>query len=79
MKIHLKITKVRESEFQGRDGETVKYYWITGERDDGVAIEFGSMRDDYQIGEDGDVELTITEATNSKGATIKKYKEYGNK
>lgn len=79
MKINLTITKVRESEFDGREGEKVKYYWITGEREDGVEIEFGTMRDDYAIGEEGEVELSVTEAVNKKGETVKKYKEYASK
>lgn len=63
MKIKLTVKKdSRLSSFQGRDGETVDYYWTKGERQDGVMIEFGGKLP-YKAGKEIEPELEKTERT----------------
>lgn len=71
MTTKLKITKVRESEFEGSEGKKIKYFWYKGLREgDGVTIEFGST-ESYDL--DDELELLLEKTETAKGGF--RYKE----
>jgi len=62
MKTKLKILKVRNSSFQGREGDTVDYFWVKAERfSDGVTLEFGTKNPDHEAGEEKEIDLEKNE------------------
>ena len=61
----IKIVKKNEKGFTGQDGEHRDYYWYTGERDNGVAIRFGSTNGGHEEGET--LDLLIEEYEQSNG------------
>ena len=62
MKTKIKILKVRDGSFDGRDGELVEYYWVKAERlSDGVTFEFGSKNSRYKIGDEPEPDLEKSE------------------
>jgi len=69
------IKKVRDGAFQS-NGETVEYYWVKAERiSDGVTLEFGSKKGDFEVDQEVDLELEKTERVNAKtGKTSIGYK-----
>jgi len=71
MPTKLKVQKVRDGSFQGRDGEEVEYYWTKGLRvADGVTIEFGGK---VKFIEGEEIEITL-EKTEQAGGTYR-YKQ----
>jgi len=61
MPTKLKIQRVRDGSFQGRDGEPVEYYWTKGIRlADGVTIEFGG-KEKFVEGQEVEITLEKTE------------------
>lgn len=66
-----RITRVKDGSFTGDDG-LIQYFWIKGETEDGITIEFGTKRDDYTT-DDTDVEVEL-EKTEKPGGGFR-YKE----
>jgi len=60
------IKAVKERPFDS-NGETVPYFWYKAVRQiDGVTIEFGSKKDDLEVGEEYDLDIEKTERPNGK-------------
>lgn len=68
----LKIQKVRDGSFKGDEGEPVEWYWVKGETEDGVTIEFGTPNTIYEAGQTVTVDIEKTEKPGGKGF---KYRE----
>jgi len=65
------ITRVKDGSFEGTDGAKVAYFWIKGETEDGLTIEFGTKDGDREVGDTiEDLQLEKTE-----GARGFRYKE----
>lgn len=64
MKTKIKVVKVRDGSFDGRDGERVDYYWVKAVRiSDSVTFEFGSKGGgDYAEGQEYEVNLEKSES-----------------
>lgn len=60
MPTKLKITKVRDGSFQGRDGTPVEYYWTKGITNSGITIEFGG-KEKHTEGQEIEINLEKTE------------------
>jgi hypothetical protein len=74
MKTKIKILKVRDGSFQGREGDTIEYSWVKAERlSDNVTFEFGTKKMTYEAGEEAEPEFEKTE--DGKGGF--RYKEIG--
>jgi len=72
----VKIVSVKKRPFTTDDGDLLDYYWYRAERlSDGVSFQFGSMDPDHEPGEELDLEIEKTEATNKKGQLVYRYKE----
>jgi len=64
MKTKIKILKVRDGSFQGREGDSIEYYWVKAIRlADDVTFEFGSKKggDEYEPGKEYEPNLEKTE------------------
>lgn len=63
MKLKYKILKVRDGSFQGRDGDSISYFWVKAIRlADGVTLEFGSKRgDEFEVDDEPELELQKSE------------------
>jgi len=62
----IKIIKKRPGDFQGRDGETVEYYWYKAIRSsDEVTIEFGSK--DGGLKFDQEIDINIEKSEDPRG------------
>jgi len=66
MQTKLKIIRVKDGSFTGDDGAKVEYYWVKGETEDGLTIEFGTKDSGHEEGVTKSVELEKTEAKGGK-------------
>lgn len=52
------LNDVKRSDFTGRTGETIEYYWYRGRKvKDGVNIRFGSRNGDHELKEEHDLPI----------------------
>jgi len=68
----LKIKDVKRSDFKGRTGEEIEYYWYRALRvEDKTNIRFGSKNGDHETGEE--LDLNVEKYELPSGQTM--YKE----
>lgn len=68
-----KVIRVKDGSFDGSDGERVPYFWIKGETDAGLTIEFGTKDGERSAG-DTLTDLQLEKSEGSKPGSFR-YKE----
>jgi len=63
----IKIHKVRSKPFKGEEGDMIPYFWYDGEKQDGLAINFGSKIAGHKVGTQ--VDVLLQEKTGKDGQT----------